>query len=126
MKNTHEKIITNKEKYLTKAESVKIATIIEAVYKIKTEIKATGKDKYCITLEEGEKIDPQKYIRLKKALQAEKKEIYNATPKHNRRIREQQKNPKRKQEEEETNKQKERTLQKYYALLQATTELAGA
>ena len=37
MKNTHEKIITNKEKYLTKAESVKIATIIEAVYKIKTE-----------------------------------------------------------------------------------------
>lgn len=125
MKNTHEKIITNKEKYLTKAESVKIATIIEAVYKIKTKIKATGKDKFCITLEE-EKIDPQKYSRLKKLLQAQKIEIYNATPKHNRRIREQQKNPKRKQEEEETNKQKEIALQKYYALLQVTTELAGA
>lgn len=125
MKNTHEKIITNKEKYLTKAESVKIATIIEAVYKIKTKIKATGKDKFCITLEE-EKIDPQKYARLKKLLQAQKREIYNATPKHNRRVREQQKNPKRKQEEEETNKQKEIALQKYYALLQVTTELAGA
>ena len=90
--------------------------------KIKTKIKATGKDKFCITLEE-EKIDPQKYARLKKLLQAQKIEIYKATPKHNRRIREQQKNPKRKQE---TNKQKEIALQKYYALLQVTTELAGA
>lgn len=98
MKNTRNLVITNKESYLKPDEAVKIGHHIYKTYGIPTTIEIAGKNKLDLKIDLIQ-LDDVNYKSLKTDLETINIYIYKTTPKHNRRIRLQQKNDTRIAEE---------------------------
>lgn len=102
MKNTRNLVITEKEKYLTKDKALSASTMIYTKYEAPNTIKATGKNKWAIQLDERE-MPLEKYKKLRGLLQKLEMEVYTTSKAHERRISRQQKHEKRMLEEAELN-----------------------